>query len=329
MKKILAIENNEFNIQLTLLNKCNFKCSYCPPRLNNGSTPSIPTDDYINFFKNLFLDNPEILKYEKKFVGLTGGEPTIYEGIDSIIDFFKDHGFNIALDTNGSAKMNFWERNLSKINITNLSVHLKYFNLQHVLNIVQLGVEKQSVVKVGIVMDPKYWERGLEAISFFKEHNVPIMEFKGLVFKLPKSELKDDQKSQYYYETYSEEQTKWLKNNTYHTNINLKDVNPNYQTRNANILYEDGTKEKFLGQKVISNNLNKFKGYQCEAGKSNLSIKWNGIVEGSHCKIGNNYFGNLIENKDLRIKLRKEPIICPYEKCGCISDMRIKKWVNN
>lgn len=326
MKKIEKIENDEFNIQFTILNKCNFKCRYCPPRLNNGSIPSISTEDYINFFKNLFIDNPEILKYEKKFVGLTGGEPTIYEGIDAIIDFFKENNFNIALDTNGSAKMDFWEKNLSKINMTNLSVHLRYANLQHILNVVKLGIEKQSIVKLGILMDPEYWDKAIEAISFFKENNVPILEFKGLTFRLGKKTEKG-QKEKHYYNTYSEEQLEWLKNNAYDTNINLKQINPNYQSRNAYVIYDDGTKEKLLGQEMISKNLNKFYGYKCEVGKSNLSIKWDGKVEGSHCKIKNGYFGDLMENKNLRIKLNKESLICKYEKCSCVSDMRIKKYI--
>ena len=169
--KIKAIENDEFNIQFTILNKCNYQCVYCPPKLNSGSTPLISIQTYINFFKNLLLDNPEIMQYQKRFVGLTGGEPTIYEGIDDLIDFFKENNFYIGLDTNGSAKMDFWEKNLSKINMTNLSVHPRYANFKHVLEIVKLGIEKQSIVKIGILMDPKYWERAHEAINFFKENN--------------------------------------------------------------------------------------------------------------------------------------------------------------
>jgi MoaA/NifB/PqqE/SkfB family radical SAM enzyme len=328
MKKLIAIENNEFNLQFTVSNKCNYHCRYCAPILNNGSAPIISSETYINFFENLFIDNPEILEYDKKFVGLTGGEPTIYEGIDSIIDFFYKKGFNISLDTNGSAKMDFWERNLSKINITNLSVHLRYANFKHALNVVKLGIEKQSIVKIAILMDPEYWDRAMEAVSFFKEHNVPIIEFKGLTFKLGASKLKNGQQRKYYYNTYTDEQLEWIKNNTYHKNIDLYNINPNYQTRNAYIIFDDGTKEKFLGQEAISRNLNKFQGYNCETGKSNLSIHWNGDVRGSHCPI-NSSFGNLIKDKNLRVKLNKTSTICQYEKCSCVSDIRIKKWINN
>jgi len=335
MQKIKSIDNNDFNILFTVLNQCNYSCRYCPAYLNDGSRPRTLIQDYINFFKNLFLDNPQIFQYENRFISFTGGEPTIYEGIDALIDFFKENNFNVTLDTNGSAKMDFWEKNLSKINMTNLSVHPRYANFHHVLKVVKLGIEKQSIVKVGILMDPEYWDRAMEAINFFQENKVPIMEFKGLTFRLDRSESKnpskatstEDQQKTHYYKTYSPEQLEWIKNNKYQTNTPLKEINPNYQMRNTYIIYEDNTKEKFLGQEVITRGLNEFSGFLCEAGKSNLSIKWNGDIKGSHCSNKTNIkFGNLIQDKNLRIKLSNNGVLCQRAKCGCVSDMRIKKW---
>jgi len=320
--KIQAIENSEFNIQMTVLNQCNYSCRYCPPKLNSGSTPLISTETYLKFFKNLLIDNPEIMQYEKRFVGFTGGEPSLHPGAEAMIDFFKDNDFNISFDTNGSAKMDFWERNLSKINMTNLSVHLRYANFKHILNVVKLGVEKQAVVKLGILMDPEYWDRAHEAIAFFKENNVPIMEYKGLIFRL--GDKTNTRKS--FYDTYTDEQMEWIKNNSYHNNLALSQVNPNYQTRNAYVVYEDGTREKFLGQKIQAQEINNFSGFKCFAGRDSISVKWDGSIRGAHCGIRGTTFGSLLLNPDLRIKLVKEPIMCTLAKCSCIADMRIKKW---
>jgi len=324
--KIKSIENNEFNIQFTVSNNCNYSCKYCPPKLNSGSTPLISTETYIRFFTDLIKDNPEIMEYDKRFVGLTGGEPTVYQGIDNLIDFFRENNFNISLDTNGSAKMDFWEKNLTKINMTNLSVHPRYANFKHVLEVVKLGIEKKSIVKVAVIMDLEYWDRAIEAVNFFKENNVPTMEFKGLVFKLNGKDEKNGTSKQDYYNSYTEEQMNWIKNNTYHNNIkNLREINPNYQTRNAYVVYEDNTREKFLGQEIISKGLNRFEGYECDAGKCNLSIKWDGRISGAHCGIKKLDLGSLLNNPELRIKLSKTPTICTLKKCGCIADMRIKK----
>jgi MoaA/NifB/PqqE/SkfB family radical SAM enzyme len=222
--------------------------------------------------------------------------------------------------------MDFWEKNLTKINMTNLSVHPRYANFKHVLEVVKLGIEKKSIVKVAVIMDLEYWDRAIEAVNFFKENNVPTMEFKGLVFKLDGKDEKNGTKAHDYYNSYTEEQMNFIKNNTYHKNIkNLKEINPNYQTRNAYAVYEDDTREKFLGQEIVTKNLNKFKGYECDAGKSHLSIKWDGKVAGSNCGIRTLTFGSLLKNPNLKIKLLKHPTICDREKCGCIADMRISK----
>lgn len=327
--KIQAIDNNEFNIQMTLLNKCNYSCRYCPPKLNSGSTPLISTETYLRFFKDLLIDNPEIMQYEKRFAGFTGGEPSLHPGIEAIIDFFRDNDFNVSFDTNGSAKMDFWERNLSKINMTNLSVHLRYANFKHLLNIVKLGVEKQAVVKVAILMDPEYWDRAHEVIAFFKENNVPIMEYKSLIFRNDNdaASRKQGQTPGNFLAAYTDKQLEWIKNNPpYYNNLALTKVNPNYQTRNAHIVYEDGTREKFLGQHVQSQELNKFSGFKCLAGRDCISIRWDGSVRGAHCGIKDIGFGSLVLNPDLRIKLAQKPVTCTLAKCSCISDMRIRKW---
>jgi len=327
--KIKSIENNEFNIQFTVSNKCNYNCVYCPPKLKSGSTPLISADIYVNFFNNLFIDNPQILKYEKKFISFTGGEPTIYPGLEILIDFFKQNNFYVNLDTNGSAKMDFWEKNLSKFNITNLSLHPRYGNFNHILQVVKLGIEKKSVVKVGILMDPEYWNRAIEAVNFFKENKVPVIEFKGLIFRLNAESQEDKKKRQQYYESYTPEQMNWIKNNTYHNSNTLKSINPNYMTRNAYIIYEDNTKEKFLGQILHTKNINNFFGYKCFAGIDSLSVKWDGNIEGANCGMTNHglTFGNLLKEPNLRIKLFETPITCKMKKCGCVSDMRIKKYI--
>ena len=118
----------------------------------------------------------------------------------------------------------------------------------------------------------------------------------------------------------------WIKTNSYHNNLALTQVNPNYQTRNAYVVYEDGTREKFLGQKVQAQELNTFSGFKCFAGRDSISVKWDGSIRGAHCGIKGTNFGSLLLNPDLRIKLVKEPIMCTLTKCSCIADMRIKKW---
>lgn len=75
MKSIKSIVSDEFNITLTITNSCNFRCRYCSSFLHDGSVEHISIERYIEFFTNLFNDNPQINDYSEKFISITGGEP--------------------------------------------------------------------------------------------------------------------------------------------------------------------------------------------------------------------------------------------------------------
>jgi MoaA/NifB/PqqE/SkfB family radical SAM enzyme len=326
---IKAIDSQDFNLQISVLNKCNYSCKYCPVDLHSGSMPIIPVKTYTKFITSLLRNNPVINNCKQKFAGLTGGEPTVYPEIESLIQFLRKKDFNISLDTNGSAKREFWEKNLSLINMTNLSVHPRYANFKHILDVVKIGIEKQSIVKVAIIMDHAYWDRAKEALDFFIKNQVPLIEVKGLTLKTSKHRNNNRDKEFTYHDTYTAEQLDWIKQNAYIAHGSIWQINPNYKTRTAFVVSEDGSREKFRGQDLISSEQNTFLNWKCDIGRSNIMIRWNGDVTGASgaCRSQNNMiFGNLIQTPNLKVKLTDTPITCRQERCGCISDIRVNKW---
>jgi pyruvate formate lyase activating enzyme len=75
---------------------CNFRCGFCHnASLLAGKKKGIGWDrlrDYCEQLKEQWVDA----------VVLTGGEPTLHPELPELIHFFKDQGFLIKLDTNGS-----------------------------------------------------------------------------------------------------------------------------------------------------------------------------------------------------------------------------------
>jgi len=76
---------------------CNFRCPYCHNSglvLSPGNFEDIPLDHVYATFK----------KYKNwvEHVVITGGEPTIHEGLPAFMRDLKDRGLMIKLDTNGS-----------------------------------------------------------------------------------------------------------------------------------------------------------------------------------------------------------------------------------
>ena len=76
---------------------CNFLCPFC----HNSSLVLNPT-------QNQELDFSEVVEYLTKrqkivdAVCITGGEPTLYNDLDTYFKLFKDMGFITKLDTNGT-----------------------------------------------------------------------------------------------------------------------------------------------------------------------------------------------------------------------------------
>ena len=327
--KIKSIITDEFNITLSVTNHCNYSCEYCPKFLHEGSTPVVDVEVYINFFTQLFIDNPEIEQYSRKFITLTGGEPTLYKGIERLVKFFKAHDFNITLVSNGSAGLPVWEEIIGDINYTSLSFHSRYSKFKKFAQIIDIAVRKNTMVGVGVVMDPEHWDRTLEAVEHFKEINIPIA-YKGVLSKHSSKNFLhkgDDLFFGEYSGLYTQEQLDYLRNNTYQRfDRGLDGYDPHHVTLSTKVFYEDGTQEKFQQQKLVAEGTNYFEGYLCDAGKSNLSIKWDGSIVGAHC--GGKWsgtFGNLVQNNNLRVKLQTTPITCIKHRCSCGPDMRITK----
>jgi len=328
--KIKSIISDEFNITLSVTNSCNYRCRYCPPHLQNGSIGHIPVEIYIKFFTNLFQDNPQIRDYSKRFISITGGEPSLYEGIEELVGFLNENDFNVTLDSNGSASNEVWERLFEIASNTHLSFHPRYSKFNKFDELIKIAIRKNARVNIGLLMDPEHWERVLEAVDYFKSYNIDVA-YKGVMAKVNSENSKNKGDSLFigkHSSLYTEDQLLYIKENLYQKfDKGIEGYNPNSVFHTTKVYYDDGRVDNFKQQNITSKKDNYFKGFICEAGKSNLSIKWNGDIEGAHCGgYHSGKFGNLLTDTGLRIKLRTQPVLCSKEICSCSSDMRITKY---
>ena len=313
MKQVQSIINDEFSINLTLLNLCNYRCTYCAPHLNGGSTPRVPAEQYIQFFNGLLDDNPQIHNYARKRVTFTGGEPSIYRDFVEVAKFFKEKGFSIVTVSNGSAKIPFWENALNYIDTLVISYHSRYAETDHIKEVVKLVQSKcQNRPVVHALMDPNFWDKAIQASKDFSEMGATV-NFKGI---LARGDGVNDEEHGRYTKDYSQEQLEFLRANHTLNEGGAKTI----------VKYDDGTSEPMNAQRLISGDLNYFTGYQCNAGTNSLVIKYDGSVYGSACMAKRAYFGNLVQVPDLKIKLLENGITCTRLKpCSCVYDLRIPK----
>ena len=82
LKRIGFKKNSEtFFITWSLHNLCNFRCEYCPPNLNNGTTKNISLENIEKFYNDLKRKIPN----KKIIFAFSGGEPTLHPQFIDII----------------------------------------------------------------------------------------------------------------------------------------------------------------------------------------------------------------------------------------------------
>ncbi len=99
--KIIGIEKSSFidypdKISTVLFTKgCNFRCPYCHnSSIVRGEEEEINIEEVLDYIES-----------RKKFIDaicVSGGEPTLHDGLYEFIKKLKDKGFLVKLDTNGS-----------------------------------------------------------------------------------------------------------------------------------------------------------------------------------------------------------------------------------
>lgn len=88
-------------LQISLTNKCNFSCWHCPMgKWRNYVAPRWP------------LDNATLIPWMEQYVRpdmwvveLTGGEPSLYDGIEELMRWLSEHGYKTLVKTNGSGNL--------------------------------------------------------------------------------------------------------------------------------------------------------------------------------------------------------------------------------
>ena len=102
--------------ELILTDKCNFSCPYCRG-IREDVAGTIPFDDALCTLEMWCSEG-------LKNVRFSGGEPTLYNGLDSLVSYCKDNGVErIAVSTNGSADWDIYEKLISA-GVNDVSVSL-------------------------------------------------------------------------------------------------------------------------------------------------------------------------------------------------------------
>jgi MoaA/NifB/PqqE/SkfB family radical SAM enzyme len=282
---------------------CNYKCSYCPTESHDGKYRW--PDDYsrvINFINAWRGDDPLTLD-------ILGGEPTLWPDFTKFCQDLVDsspHFTKIIFSSNGSRTLRYWKEFNAPISSLGLSYHPEYENSEHFLNVVKILHEKYQV-QVYLMLVHPYLEQIKKMFNALKEYKVSAIimsvvskvnyDHSGVITSTPE------------YQDFAE-------NNFFEQSLPFKGIP--YRT-----YITDGVEvSPVRTQQLINSKQDAFKGWDCYVGYDTLNIHPNGDVYGSTCAaspcLGNIYTLEKIEQPSA-------PIKCPFDYCGCGTDIEIKK----
>ena len=102
-----------------ITNRCNYHCTYCFGKFNGQTDPSIAdAKRVIRNIADYFTQN----NIKDGRINFAGGEPTLYEHLDELIDYASSLGLSVSIVTNGSLltpeRICSWQGKVSCIGIS-------------------------------------------------------------------------------------------------------------------------------------------------------------------------------------------------------------------
>jgi len=289
---------NFFDVDWLIGTICNYNCSYCAPYLHDGKYKFIDIEVAKKFLLQLKKE-----KQDKKLVFIiSGGEPTIWNGLPEFISLAKENNIEIQLITNGSKPIEWWETNGGNIDLLVVSFHWEFGDPKHLEQVCLTLREKfKTHIKVNILLKKEKFEESYKLASKL-EKNIP-----GIIIELRPLR----QHHGMYLIDYSKEQLDRLKNKNRFGRFLEKHK---YQ-----IVYTNNN-EVFKPDLSIIKKENCWKDWECYIGLENLKILFDGTVMRGNCDLGEP-LGNIYTG----VTLPTKPIICNRDFCKCVTDIRTTK----
>lgn len=314
LKRIGFKKNSEtFFITWSLHNLCNFRCEYCPPNLNNGTTKNISLENIEKFYNDL----KRKVTNKKIIFAFSGGEPTLHPQFIDIIKFLSDNGCEICMTSNGSRSLEWWKNAEPYVDHLVISYHPGWTKVTKLKQNIDF-LTQTTWVNLDLMMNPKYWDEILSLGESFKgQPNIAVTY-------LPIQ--KDFGNGANGLIDYTKEQLEFLKNppnyhGTFSPSKHKLDKCKGHFGRGFKYMETDQGIQQLDYKYLIANDLNRFKGYECDLGLEGLIIEINGDIYNAYCHVGGSV-GNIFSGD---FNLRQSPVICPIDYCSCSVDIEISK----
>jgi MoaA/NifB/PqqE/SkfB family radical SAM enzyme len=285
---------DQIKVEWNLGKRCNLDCSYCPSSIHDNV--SLHTD--INILEETVDKLCELGKPLR--ISLTGGEPCVHPNIEDLLDYFKRKGiFWVNLTTNGTRTARWYLQNEIYFNHIVFSLHFENDWPRVMQTINQFYDSTERDFFVNVMAHHMYMGSVRQVVKDFEE--------KGIKFAVRRIRWTEGDHNVFDDMRYDGKDLEWILS---------KDA-----TAKPNCIIDDS--KIIHSNDVIKQHLNRFKGWNCNAGIESLMINWDGEVHRATCRVGGS-LGNIYTNT---FKLPKDPVVCTRDNCTCAADIPLTKFL--
>jgi len=307
--KIQANDSSTLKIIWQITTACTYACEYCPKELHTGSNETLNLKDFEKFL--------DLFKDRKIVMTITGGEPTVHPQFVEIARLLKTKGIKTVVDSNLSRSTRFYTEVADLIDNWCVTLH----PYKHELDLEKIKtLAEKSFTVVYVMMDPKYWSK---AMAWWKElrsvENIKLTILKPV----------DNWSGANYQGQFTEEEQMFLNSTTpiyTFTENKIKEVQQNYawlSDLGSTVTWNDNSSQPLDADMIMKQGLNKFKGWDCYAGREVMVLDNQGNVSLATCGVANLGHWSTVNINDVL-----DPVVCPKEICHCGTDIKATKFKN-
>lgn len=173
-----------FSITWNLGPRCNFECSYCPPKFHSKTARHMTLAEMVLAWEDLLTKTTHRNKRYK--ISFSGGEITINPDFLPFLEWLrKEHGdiiANIGFTTNGSAGKNYYLRSISSADWITFSSHHEFMNSdkfkRNVLATHIKSIKLRKNIFVNIMAEDFARHEVDELIAWCDQHRIPHSEIR-------------------------------------------------------------------------------------------------------------------------------------------------------
>ncbi len=288
-------KENWFLVSWTLSNKCNYRCSYCPDHLHNGSTGQPRWDTVERFIREFKVDKDICYR-------ISGGEPTYWKHFIDMAKLVKESGHTFSFMTNGSQSTEYYKSISEYTDGMIISYHPEFADVEHIIDIAN---NVSCPIALNLMMVKDNFDDLYNTATYIYNNTERLAIWPKVILDKSDPDNITNEPSDY-----TESQLETIKNWPYFRKLD------DSKLHRGNILLDN---IKIDANQLILKGLNRHKHWNCYGGLDMINIDMWGNMYRSDCKNGGP-LGN-IERYGLPII----PIRCEMDTCNCLSDIYLRK----